>query len=89
MSTRPRDFYDVYILTKTRNYDRNVFEKALEETSRHRKSFEIISEVKKDFSVIEKSSDLQAQWEKYAKANPYAEHLSFEDVCLAVKDLLK
>ena len=88
LSTRPRDYYDVYVLTKTHDFDKNKFSKALENTSKHRNSFERINDVMTDFSIIENSPDLQEQWLKYANANSYTEGLSFSDVCNAVKALL-
>lgn len=88
LSTRPRDYYDVYVLTKTHDFDKNKFSKALENTSKHRNSFERINDVMTDFSIIENSPDLQEQWLKYANANSYTEGLSFSDVCNAVKTLL-
>lgn len=61
LSTRPRDYYDVYVLTKTHDFDKNKFSKALENTSKHRNSFERINDVMTDFSIIENSPDLQEQ----------------------------
>lgn len=88
LSTRPRDYYGVYVLTKTHDFDKNKFSKALENTSKHRNSFERVNNVRTDFSIIENSPDLQEQWLKYANANSYTEGLSFSDVCNAVKALL-
>lgn len=85
LSTRPRDYYDVYVLTKTHDFDKNKFSKALENTSKHRNSFERINDV---MTIIENSPDLQEQWLKYANANSYTEGLSFSDVCNSVKALL-
>lgn len=36
LNTRPRDFYDVYILTKTQSFDYSVFVEALRSTATHR-----------------------------------------------------
>lgn len=41
-NTRPRDFYDVYILGTTQRYDKKIFLKALEATAIHRGSREQI-----------------------------------------------
>jgi len=88
LSTRPRDYYDVYVLLRTKSFNKDVFSEALEKTSKHRKSFERITEIRKDFSVIENSPDLQEQWNRYSRFNSYTEGLSFSDVCKAVKELL-
>ena len=38
LNTRPRDFYDVYILTKTQGYNAETLRKAIFATSEHRGS---------------------------------------------------
>ena len=37
-NTRPRDYYDAYILSTTQEYDRQLFEEALSATAKHRGS---------------------------------------------------
>lgn len=73
---------------RTKSFNKAVFSEALEKTSKHRNSFERITEVRKDFSVIENSPELQEQWNRYSRINSYTEGLSFSDVCKAVKELL-
>jgi len=46
-NSRPRDFYDVYILMTTQKYDEDVFNKALEATAKHRGSFDQIVDKRK------------------------------------------
>ncbi len=36
-NTRPRDYYDVYILTKTQSFDHSVFVEALRSTANRRR----------------------------------------------------
>ncbi len=45
-NTRPRDFYDVYILVTTKQFSRDVFIDALAVTSDHRGSTQSISDIK-------------------------------------------
>lgn len=45
-TTRPRDFYDVFILGTTQKYDKEVFREALKATAIHRGSLEKIADVK-------------------------------------------
>ena len=42
LSTRPRDFYDVFILEKTQNYQPELFREALKATAEHRGSTGIL-----------------------------------------------
>ena len=44
-NTRPRDFYDAYILATTQKFDRNIFKDALRATAKHRGTTEQISNV--------------------------------------------
>lgn len=41
-TTRPRDFYDVYILGTTQKYNKEVFKEALKATALHRGSLKIL-----------------------------------------------
>ena len=45
LNTRPRDFYDIYILTKTQTFDPMIFAKALKSTTEHRKSTHIYNQL--------------------------------------------
>lgn len=79
-NTRPRDFYDVYILGTTQRYDKKIFLKALEATAIHRGSREQIID---KTGIIEKSSaseELIQMWEKYRKKFSYASEIQYADV---------
>ena len=89
LSTRPRDFYDVYILTKTYHYNKETLNKALEETSKHRGSVDRIANSRINISVIEKSSELKEFWNRYARSNSFSKNLSYEEVVDAVKKILE
>ncbi|MCL2762682.1 MAG: nucleotidyl transferase AbiEii/AbiGii toxin family protein [Treponema sp.] len=87
-NTRPRDFYDVYLITKTQLFDRSIFHRALSATSAHRKTTEKISNVPEILKAIEESPILKNQWEKYRREYSYARDITFEDTIKAVKDLI-
>jgi len=87
-NTRPRDFYDVYLITKTQEVDRNIFNKALSATSAYRKTSEVISNIPEILKSIEESPNIKNQWEKYRKNYFYAKDITFEDVIDAVKKLV-
>lgn len=79
-NTRPRDFYDVYILGTTQRYDKKIFLKALEATAIHRGSREQIID---KIGIIEKlsaSEELIQMWEKYRKKFSYASEIQYADV---------
>ncbi|SHL08376.1 nucleotidyl transferase AbiEii/AbiGii toxin family protein [Fibrobacter sp. UWEL] len=87
-NTRPRDFYDVYALTKSCKYDKTVFEKALEATSKHRESAERIGNSKEILERIESSEDLMLLWKNYSQQFEYAKNLTYSDVVSALKQLV-
>jgi len=66
-NTRPRDFYDVYLITKTQKFNKTIFHQALSATSAHRGTTERISNVPEILESIEKSEILRNQWEKYRR----------------------
>lgn len=90
MNTRPRDFYDVYILTKTQEYNGEILKKALLATSEHRGTKSIIeAEVHNRLASIEGSKDLQLQWKKYQNKFPYAKAITFQQTVEAVKSVFQ
>ena len=87
-NTRPRDFYDVYLITKTQKFNKTIFNQALSATSAHRGTTEKISNVSEILEAIEKSQILRNQWEKYRREYTYARDIKFEDTIKAIKDLV-
>jgi predicted nucleotidyltransferase component of viral defense system len=88
-STRPRDFYDIYILIKTQDFNKNLFNEAVLKTSKHRGSTHIFDDTQKRISVIENSKDLKMLWDKYKKNYSYAKDISFDDIVYVLKELSK
>ena len=90
LNTRPRDFYDVYILTKTQGYNAETLHKAVLATAEHRGTKAVIeAETNSRLTVIENSPDLQSQWAKYQKKFPYAKDVTYQDAVNAVKDIIQ
>lgn len=87
-NTRPRDFYDAYILITTQKFDKNVFAEALERTIEHRGTRSQINDFADTLSVIANSEDLKKMWSNYQKQFAYAKDVSFEDVCQAIAGLI-
>lgn len=88
-STRPRDFYDVYILVKDKTFNTEDFRKAFAETCIHRGTENLIKEPASGLSEIEQSKVLQDLWKKYSKQFNYAKDISYEDVMKSLKILLE
>ena len=88
-NTRPRDFYDAYILATTQKYDKALFSRALQATAQHRGTTEQIDNVTGILQDIAESTALQAMWEKYRKQFAYAKDISFDQIVIVLRDLCK
>lgn len=88
-NTRPRDFYDAYILTKTQKFDITVFEDALKATANHRGTTNQIADVPSILHNIEESPELKTMWDKYRKQFFYAKNITYEQIMDSIKALLK
>ena len=87
-NTRPRDYYDIYILATTQNYSQGIFDMALSATATHRGSTKIISDRTAIVSRIAGSEVLQEMWMKYQNRFSYAKEIPFTVIIEALKNLL-
>ncbi len=87
-TTRPRDYYDVYILGTTQGYDKEIYKEALKATAHHRGSTEQISDTEGILKQIANSNNLKEMWSKYQKKFVYASDISYEDVLVVLKELV-
>lgn len=87
-NTRPRDYYDAYILSTTQKYDRQLFEEALSATAEHRDSAESIADRAGIIERISESKDLQNMWIKYQQRFIYAGGIDYADIIKALRELL-
>ncbi len=88
-NTRPRDFYDAYILATTQSFDKTVFAEALNATSTHRGTVTQIADVQSILNEIAESAELEAMWEKYSKQFLYAQNIEYDQIIDALRALLK
>ena len=88
-NTRPRDFYDAYILATTQKYDKNLFAQAMQATAAHRGTTEQITDVVGIIQDISESVALRAMWDKYRKQFSYAKDISFEMILEVLRDICR
>ena len=88
-NTRPRDFYDAYILATTQKFDKAVFVEALKATAAHRGTTEQIADIPTIMKNIEESVELRTMWDKYRKQFAYAEHIEYEKIVILLNELVK
>lgn len=85
-NTRPRDYYDVYILTKLQaeNIDFPALGAALMATASKRGSDSILQDYRAIVEAVRNSEIMRRQWDNYRKDFDYASAISFDEVCDAV-----
>ena len=90
-NTRPRDYYDVYILTKLQgeNIDDKTLSLALSATAEKRGSAHLLSQFRDILSTVKSSSIMKIRWENYQKDFDYAKGIEFEECCNAISTLLE
>lgn len=86
LSTRIRDYYDVYMLINTQNkiIDKKTLKDAIILTAQHRGTSEIIKDWKKIVEKIANDSKMRQQWKRYQKDNFYAEEIEYKELINAI-----
>jgi len=88
-STRPRDFYDIYILQELKTFNKEIFFEAVKRTAEHRETNHIFDELQEQVKLISESDNLKKQWERYILNYHYAKEISYKDVVDKLKQLSK
>ena len=82
LNTRPRDFYDVYIIIKTKGQviNKEIFVTALKATSEKRMSLTALQSKDEILQNIQSDSTMRPRWGRYCKENYYAHEIEFDEV---------
>jgi len=90
-NTRPRDFYDIYILYTLHvdECDPEILKAALEETTKKRGSLSVLGRYESILADIRNNSGMQNFWTNYQKEFDYAKDIRFEEACDAVQLIIK
>ena len=90
-NTRPRDFYDVYILSKLQanNIEIEQLKSAVYATAKKRGSEMIVTNYLEILETIQNSAIMQNHWGRYQKDFEYANAISFEATCNSVRELME
>ncbi len=90
LNTRPRDFYDVYILMKThqRMIDKDIFIAGLNATAQKRGSLATLQDQKKILQAIQSDHLMMQRWNLYFKENFYANNIEFDEVINSLVEIL-
>lgn len=89
-NTRPRDFYDVYILYlfKKEKLNYKVLRSALAATVGKRNSLYILENYKSIIAQIEKDKNMETIWNSYREKFNYAKGISFKETTQVVEKLM-
>ena len=88
-NTRPRDFYNAYILATTQKFDKALFTEALKATAAHRGTTEQIADIPTIMKNIEESPELRTMWDKYRKQFAYADMIEYEQIITVLNSLVR
>lgn len=90
LNTRPRDFYDVYLLLTTQPpaINREIFREALKATAEKRQSLTALQDRDKILQTIQTDAVMRQRWDRYCQENYYAKGIAFEKVMEMLTGLL-
>lgn len=90
-NTRMKDYYDLYMFVnlKWKAINKNVLKTAIKNTSRKRKTENIIKLSNKYIELIENDSSLKELWNNYISNYEYAKDISYSDTIKSIKIINK
>jgi len=88
VGTRPRDYYDIYLLTKLKKVRPRVFKTALRATFEKCGTAKLLAKADELLDLVAKSSIQQGYWKRYQREFQFAKAVSFDDAIAAVRKLL-
>jgi predicted nucleotidyltransferase component of viral defense system len=91
LNTRPRDFYDVYIIMKTQHevVSQGTFVTALHATCEKRMSQKALQSKDEILRNIQSDPTMQQRWDRYSKENYYANGIEFDDVISVLIEIIR
>ena len=89
--TRIRDFYDIYMLynTEEKNINKKLLKTAINLTSEHRESLDLIKNWEKTLNVLAEDEDMQKRWKVYQKTYFYAKDIEYQDLINTIEKVGK
>lgn len=91
LNTRPRDYYDIYILAKLQysNIGFEALKRALIATAEKRGSVNALENYQNIMKAVKDSEIMQKQWRDYQRKFEYAAGIMFEDICDTVVQIME
>ena len=88
LSTRPRDFYDVYALSRTREINLPLLREALQATANHRQSEESLTHWQSIMESLSTSDTQKNYWNTYRRKYPYASKIEYHEIVRIISNIL-
>lgn len=87
-TTRPRDFYDLYMLHARKEYNADVLSQAVKNTFTKRNSNESLLNCRTTMNAFKTSAFQRDQWGRYTLKMPFAKGIAFDDVIASLEDII-
>lgn len=89
-NTRARDYYDIYILEKTKKEEinNNILKEAIINKFEERKNSNLVSNIYLKVLDLEKNIKLKELWNEYRNKFTYAKDIKFEDTIKSLKNIV-
>lgn len=90
-NTRPRDFYDIYILYRLqqKRFSSDILKKAIEATATKRGSLTAIKDYERAMVDVSASEKMHGFWKKYQQDYSYASGINFNDICQLIIEIIR
>ena len=89
-NTRPRDYYDIYIIRKLQwqNIDPRTLKEALLNTCQSRGTINIIKRYDEILKAVQTSDAMSEFWKDYQNQFDYARDIGFDHICHTIREIL-
>ncbi len=89
--TRIRDFYDVYMLINTQDdkINKKLLTAAINLTSEHRESLDLIHNWKNTLELLREDEDMKKRWKVYQKTYFYAKDIEYDALLSSIEKVGK
>ena len=89
-STRPRDYYDIYIIRQLQwqNINPDSLRAALTATAQNRNALSLMDQYTEILQTIEASDIMNSHWLDYQNQFDYAKDIQFKDICTTITEIL-
>jgi len=90
LNTRPRDYYDIYIIMKTKRQAVRIktFIAALNATAERRGSLQALQGKDRILETIRTDPPMRQRWSRYCEENNFAKGIEFGEVLRAIQELM-